>query len=208
MNGHIEERRQMISNAFHSLNQPLTGLHCGLEIALQKPRSEGEYRERIGTGLENAGVILQLIRAIRQLVDAADPGERFGTVDLALVLAQLKGELEVVAEALRVQVAVHCDANCKVKADPTKLMAAIGTLADEHLRSAAPGTRVAIEMKPEIHNVVVTIRRDAGDGALREDGVTGKLSEIRSNAACSYLWSVGGEVKFVDGELAITLPQA
>ena len=208
MNEHFEERRKMISDAFHSLNQPLTGLHCGLEIALQRPRSDSDYRERIGTGLENAGVILQLVRAIRQLVDAADPGERFGTVDLALVVTQLKGELEVVAEALQVKVTVRCDSSCKVKADPTKLMAALGTLADEHLRSATPGTQVEIEVKPEGANVLVTIRRERSGCLAGTDGLTEKLSEIRSNAACCYLWSVGGEVESVAGGFSITLPRA
>lgn len=208
MNGHMEERRKMISEAFHTLNQPLTGLHCGLEIALQKPRSDGEYRQRIGSGLENAGVILQLVRAIRQLVDAADPGERFGTVDLALVLSQLRSELEVVGEALRVEVAVQCETSCKVMADPTKLMAALGTLADEHLRSATPGTQVEITAKVEKRNAVVTIRRETSANSTSDDELMRKLSLIRSNAACCYLWSVGGEVQAMDGELAITLPRA
>lgn len=208
MNEHLEERRRMISDAFHSLNQPLTGLHCGLEIALQKPRSDSEYRQRIGNGLENAGMILQLVRAVRLLVEAADPGERFGTVDLALVLSQLKGELEVIGEALRVTVAVRCETSCKVKADPTKLMAALGTLADEHLRSAHPGTQVEIEVTVEGCKALVTVRKGSSGCPEREDGLNGKLSEIRCNAACCYLWSVGGEIEFRDGELSIVLPRA
>ena len=207
MNEHLEERRKMISDAFHSLNQPLTGLHCGLELALQKPRTDEEYRLRIGNGLENAGVILQLIRAVRLLVDAADPGERFGTVDLALVLSQLKGELEVVGEALQVEVSVHGDASCRVLADPTKLLAALGTLADEQIRSADRGSRVQIEARSQDHNVVVTIRNSTVC-ANAEEGLARKLSEIRCNAACCYLWSVEAEVEITGGGLIITLPLA
>ncbi|HVZ19067.1 MAG TPA: hypothetical protein VG897_18260, partial [Terriglobales bacterium] len=76
---HLEQRRRMLSDAFHTLNQPITGLHCGLEIALQKPRNEADYRQRISDGIQNAGAIVKYLKAIRQLVDAADPGERFGT---------------------------------------------------------------------------------------------------------------------------------
>ena len=208
MNGHIEERRKMISDAFHSLNQPLTGLHCGLEIALQKPRTDEEYRNRIGTGLENAGAILQLIRAVRLLVDAADPGERFGTVDLALVLGQLKGELEVVAEALQVEVTIHCEQHSNLMADPLKLMAALGTLADEQIRSAGSGAQVEIETIIAGRNIAVTMRSAAGNRPETSDGLDHKLAEIRCNAACCYLWSIGGEVEFTGRGLFISLPQA
>jgi hypothetical protein len=70
-----EQRRRFISEAFHSFHQPLTGLHCGLEIALQKPRTDEEYRGRIADALQNASAILKLNAALRQLVDATDPGE-------------------------------------------------------------------------------------------------------------------------------------
>jgi len=198
----------MISEAFHTLNQPLTGLHCGLEIALQKPRSDDEYRKRIGDGVDNAGVILQLVRAIRQLVEAGDPGERFGTVDLALVLSQLEGELGVVAEAVQVKVSVHHNGTCKVMADPLKLMAAIGTLADERIRSAGAGTSVEVDMEVVGGHATVKFGGDSVASAIDGRTLDSKLADIRCNAAYCYLWSIGGQVEATGTGLVITLPLA
>src|SRR3954465_7105400 len=106
-NSHVEERRKFLSEAFHTFHQPLTGLHCGLELALQKQRTIEEYRERISDALEHAGAILKLNKALRELVDAADPGERFGTVALAPLLAQLAEELALVADPASVNIEVE-----------------------------------------------------------------------------------------------------
>jgi len=203
-NGHVEERRKMISEAFHTLNQPLTGLHCGLEIALQKPRSEGEYRKRIGDGIENAGAILKLVKAVRQLVDSADPGERFGTLDLSLVMSQLKTELEVVAEATNVGLEVNYSPNARVQADPGKLLAALGGLAAARIEDYEPGGAIRIDVNPQ--REMITIAVD-GSGAHKDSQNTAeKLRDIRRDAALSYLWTIGGTCEITSDGWEIKLP--
>jgi signal transduction histidine kinase len=201
---HVAARRRFVSDAFHTLNQPLTGLHCGLEIALQKPRSEGEYRQRIGNGIEHASEILTLVRAVRQLVDAADPGERFGTVGLAIVLAQVNSELEVVAEATRVGLEMECDSTAQVKADPGKLAAVLGALIAAEMESYEPGARVAVTLQSVNKKVKLTSK---GEGARKNagNGKAAQIAEIRRNAATSYLWTIGGDVEFSPGQLKIKL---
>ncbi len=199
---HVEERRKFISDAFHTLNQPLTGLHCGLEIAVQKPRTEGEYRKRIGDGIANAGEILKLVRAVRQLVEASDPGERFGTVNLAIVLSQLRNELEVVAEATKVGLVIECPESVQVKADPGKLMAALGGLIAEEMETAKTGVLVAVSLKKKMVVLTVTTSR-----RVSQD-VDGKMEEIRRNAAVSYLWAIGAECERGSDRLVVTIPLA
>ena len=202
---HTEERRKMISDAFHTLNQPLTGLHCGLEIALQKPRTDGEYRQRISDGLQNARAILRLIKAIRQLVDAADPGERFGTVNMPMLMSQLKSELEVVADPLGISLDIQNEVDNSILADPGKLVWALGSLAAAEIETLQRGG---------ILTIIAALRRKSLDLSISSKGQkkqpstaeTETLSEIRRNAACSYLWTLGGEVKVVHDGLRIILP--
>jgi len=201
---HLEERRRFISEAFHSLNQPLTGLHCGLEIAVQKPRSEDEYRQRIGEGIENAGTVLRLVRALRQLVEATDRGERFGTVGLSMLLSQLKSELEVVAETAAVGLEVECECDAQVQGDPGKLMAALGGLAAMEMEGCDPGARVKIIAKPAKRQVVLSITAD-GTRKSPPDGPAAKLEEIRRHAAFSYLWTVGGDFEVLPAGIKIKL---
>jgi len=201
---HVAERRQFISDAFHTLNQPLTGLHCGLEIALQKPRSEGEYRQRIGDGVEHATAILTLIRAVRQLVDAADPGERFGTVSLAAILAQAKNELEVLVEAAGVELEIVCERDAPVKADPGKLVVALAGLIASEMESLKRGGKVEVRVKRTKKRVELLIDGTGSRKSVDGAGKSGKIEEIRRNAAVSYLWAIGCHLDWQP--LRITMP--
>jgi signal transduction histidine kinase len=201
---HVEERRRFISDAFHTLNQPLTGLHCGLELALQKPRSEGEYRQRISNGVEYAGEVLALIRAVRQLVDAADPGERFGTIPLGTVLAQVKSELEVLAEASGVTLAMDCNSAAQVKADPAKLAAALGSLIAGEMENTERGGSVRVALQTAKRTLSLRIEV-AGNRNNAVPNGAGKIAEIRRNAAVSYLWMLGAQIDFLPNESIIKL---
>jgi light-regulated signal transduction histidine kinase (bacteriophytochrome) len=201
---HVKERRKFISDAFHTLNQPLTGLHCGLELSLQKPRTEGEYRQRIGTCVEYASEILALIRAVRQLVDSADPGEQFGTISLGIVLAQVKSEVEVVAEATGVRLEMDCDSAMQVKADPMKLAAALGGVIALQMESLSRGASVQVLQKST--NRSVDLRIVHGPIKNTPANATSKLAEIRRNAAVSYLWTLGAKIESSPNEMRIKLP--
>lgn len=205
---HLDQRRQFVSDAFHSLNQPLTGLHCGLEIALQKPRTDGEYRQRIGEGIENAGAILALVRAVRQLVESSDPGERFGTVSLSLLLSQLKNELEVISETTRVAFVVECPDDVGLMADPGKLMATLGGLIAGEMEGCESGAQIEVKAKTSKKHVVLTVEGTGQrkNASAEADDKAGKVVEIRKNAAYSYLWTVGGDFELTAKGLRIKLP--
>src|SRR5579884_842161 len=93
-----KERRASISEAFHSLNQPITSLHCILELALARPRSPEEYRQRIAEALENAGAVLRLARALREVVEDDDAGENAIPVQLHDLLKCVVNQIEALAE--------------------------------------------------------------------------------------------------------------
>jgi two-component system heavy metal sensor histidine kinase CusS len=204
---HQEMRRKFISDAFHTLNQPLTGLHCGLEIALQKPRSEDEYRRRIGDGIEHAGIVFALIRAIRQLVDASDPGECFGSLGLGVLLSQMKSELEVVAETTHVSVTIGDSDGVNVAADPGKLLSSLGGLAASEMEAYGSGGMVEIAVRPNGKQVLVAVEGKGVRRAKAEpESTTEKLAEIRRHAAISYLWTIGGDCEITSTGMRIELP--
>jgi signal transduction histidine kinase len=204
---YVEMRRKFLSDAFHTLNQPLTGLHCGLEIALQKPRNEEDYRRRIGDGIENAGVILALVRAVRQLVEASDPGECFGTLGLGVLLSQMKSELEVIAETTRVGVSIGDADGVKVAADPGKLLAALGGLAASEMEAYGSGGMVEIAVRPNGTRLVVAVEGTGVRSPEAEPKSTAeKLTEIRRHAAISYLWTIGGDCELTSTGMLIELP--
>jgi hypothetical protein len=203
----IVERRRAVSEAFHSFHQPLTSLHCGLELALSKPRNEGEYRKRIEDALVNAGQILRLNKALRELVDAPDPGERFGTVAFDPLIAQLREEIALVADAAGVSVEFAGDYHAQVAADPMKLIMMLGNLFSGQVSRTAIGGTVKItgEMSPGVVTLFVQSSH-LRDVAPNPSDMDVKLREIRLDAARTYIEVIGGTFSMLENGVEITFP--
>ncbi len=189
---HLESRRKFISEAFHAFHQPLTALHCGIELSLLKPRTEDEYRQRLEDALQNAGSVLQLNKLLRELVEAADPGENFGRVQLYPPLSRLVEELAFVTEAELVELKFSCPENISVEADPDKLMRHFADLANVVIAATEPGGAVHLKVQVEGSRALITF---AAKGVHRECREDTKLNAIRIDAACSYIWTIGGDFK-------------
>ncbi len=190
---HIESRREYVSEAFHSFNQPLTALHCGLELCLVKQRSEEEYRQRIEDALSNAGTVLRLSKALRELVEAEDAGEDVQRVELEPLLAAVAEQLTVVAEASGVLVKVTCPHGVSVMADPAKLAQHCGNLGSMLTSKLDPTGSVHLSVQREGEHAVIAIIGEGEKRDLAEAGAQSKLDAIRIDAACSYAWTLGGD---------------
>jgi signal transduction histidine kinase len=201
------ERRKAISEAFHSFHQPLTSLHCGLELALYKPRTEAEYKKRIEDALVNAGVILRLNKAMRELVDAADPGERFGTVELAPLLAQLREQVSITAEAEQVALRWSGEAEARVAADPMKLLQMLGNVISFGIGEMQPGTEIHVSFT--VASNTLTLRMSGRGDRLPErepSDIEQKLREIRLDAARCYCRTLNGKLTVCGSQLEIAMP--
>ena len=63
------------ANVFHDLSQPLTALHCSLELALARDQTIEEFRASVEAALHNAERLRQRLLLLRELSDADDPGD-------------------------------------------------------------------------------------------------------------------------------------
>jgi hypothetical protein len=202
---HVEDRRSFVSEAFHSFHQPLTALHCGLELSLLKERDEADYRQRLQDALTSAGAILELNKAMRELVEATDPGENFGRVELKPLLAKLAEDLSYSAEPGLVALRMACPEQVFVAADADKFARNLGNLGMVLLRSADLGA--ALHLKAHCDETTVLLKLSM-EGARRESAdrnLQYRLDQMRVDAACSYAWTIGGEFKKTKKGFAIGL---
>lgn len=204
---HVEDRRRFFSEAFHSFNQPLTSLHCGLELILIKPRSEEEYRARTQDALLHAGAILELNTAVRALAESIDPGEKFGRMEMEPFVRQLASDLTVVGETAMVSVKFECNENLSVEADPLKLARNIGNLGSQLIHSAAPGASLALVVRHKNGMAEIAVILEGNRREIEEDGLLqSRLDQIRRDTACSYTWTLGGEFCQTKKGFVISLP--
>lgn len=203
---HAEHRRKFISEAFHAFHQPLTSLHCGLELSLLKQRTGEEYRERLANALTNASAILELNQALRELVEANDPGEGVGVVELKSFTGQLAEEVTYTAEASLVAVRTVFPSEVSIKADSRKLKLYLGNLASSLVCSLEPGGALRFVVERHDKQVVISIECDGKRRKQRDNDLRQKLDLIRADAACSYTWTLGGEFKKTKTGFTLLLP--
>jgi two-component system heavy metal sensor histidine kinase CusS len=196
-----------MSDAFHSMHQPLTSLHCGLELALQKPRAEEEYRQRIGNALESAGALMEMTMALRELTEATDPGERFGTVALGPLLAQMVDELSLVAEPAMVALSATQAGEVNIAADPMKLLRSMGNVLANMVGELEPGGGLKIGVTEQPEFAEIQVGRDGKKRKVDESrGLDARVKRIRFDAACSYIWTLEGECTKTQTSVEIKLP--
>src|SRR5579863_8354522 len=75
VSGLLTASRSPLQHLLHALNQPLTGLHCSLELALVGQRTPEQYVRALSEGLELAGRMSVLVGAIRELVETEEVRE-------------------------------------------------------------------------------------------------------------------------------------
>jgi signal transduction histidine kinase len=98
------ESRQLVSDLFHQLSQPLTTLCCTLELAqLQTPTVE-QYGVIVDQALGQTEKVASLVTAIRSLFDAGQAGEDGEVLDFRRAVEDAISDFLPVAESAGVQV--------------------------------------------------------------------------------------------------------
>ena len=149
----FDELRRFTADASHELRTPLTAMRAVGEVALREPRKGEEYREVIGSMLEEADRLARLVEGLLTL-SRADGGNvvlRRERVDLAELAREVAAHLGVLAEEKRQAIAVVASEPVDVQADRMVMRRALINLVDN-----------AIKYTPEGGSVGILVRREPG----------------------------------------------
>ncbi len=91
----FEMQRRFISNASHELSTPLTAISSQLEVSLQRPRSEAEYRAVLQSIYQDVQQLTKLTQTLLEFAKASgDPGGlEINLVRMDEVLMNIPAEL-------------------------------------------------------------------------------------------------------------------
>ncbi len=149
--------RRFTADASHELRTPLTAIRSVGEVGLRERRSEAEYREMIGSILEETERLTTMADSLL-LLSRADAGRadlRPAAIGLADLAREVAADLDVLAEEKRQQVRVVATAEVDIVADRPTLRQAVLNLLDN-----------AIKHSPEEATIEVVARRVATDAVL------------------------------------------
>lgn len=204
---------RFVADASHELRTPLTTLRSVGEVALRRSRTVEEYRDIIGSMLEESERLQALID---RLLELASAGTR--TLDLQLVAldelaAACVNELAVLAEA-RGQTLTLAPAGCQLRTDPILLRQALHNLIDNAIKYAPPHSpiRVALTAAPD-HCTIDVIDQGPGIPPEHRTRITERFYRIdrgRSRSeggfglglslANAYMRALGGSLEWAPAE--------
>ncbi|HLW89234.1 MAG TPA: hypothetical protein VKR57_12135 [Terriglobales bacterium] len=172
VSGLLTASRSPLQHLLHALNQPLTGLHCSLELALIGQRTPEQYVRTLREGLELAERMTVLVGAIRELVGAeqeqqaaAETGAGTGkreVLALDALLRETVEELHLVAEAKQVRILLQSDVTLPVHAARPALAGAVFRVLDSALSLTRPGGLLRMVAHAESGQAWVEVRWEAG----------------------------------------------
>lgn len=153
----------------HELRTPVNNLRGEAEVALGRPRSPEEYRDVLGSCLEECGRLARLVDSLLFIARAEDPRTQVERerVDVGRELAAVREFYE--AAAAEAGVSLTADAAAGLVADVNRplLQRAVGNLVANALAYTGPGGRVALTAARDGGGVRIEVT-DTGCGIAAE----------------------------------------
>lgn len=157
------------ADASHELRTPLTTLRSVGEVGLRRERTAGEYREIIGSMLEEARRLQLLVGRLLELATAEGGAPEVNRAGLQLdeYVAACAGDLDILAEA-RNQRLVLDAAPCQVMTDALIFRQALQNLIDNAIKYSPDGSTIRISVRATETEAMVAVS-DEGPGISDEN---------------------------------------
>jgi heavy metal sensor kinase len=161
--------RRFTADASHEIRTPLTALRSVGEVALQGEKSSEQYREVIGTMLEEVDRLSRLADELLTIA-RAEGGQTpylFEALDLGRVAREVADQLEVLAEEREQALVRRIDDGVVIHGDRLALRQAFMNLIDNAIKYSPAGTEVTVTVRREEEAGIFEVH-DQGPGIAPE----------------------------------------
>jgi len=165
----FEQLRRFSADASHELRTPLTALRSVGEVGLRRARTVDDYREVVGSMLEEVDRLARLADELLTLArwEAGEDKLRTEAVDLAAVAREVVDQLSVLAEERQQAIEIRTNGFAVVAGDRLALRQAVMNLVDNAIKYSPEGTRVIVETGTMADRVFLGVK-DQGPGIAPE----------------------------------------
>jgi heavy metal sensor kinase len=165
----FEALDRFVGDASHELRTPLTTLRSVGEVGLRRSRTVEEYREIIGSMLEEAQRMQLLVQRLLELATAESGAQSASRTRLRIdqFVVNCVGELSILAEARGQTIALTTEP-CEVVTDPIIFRQALQNLLDNAIKYAPERSTILVSVA-DAGNVCLVSVTDTGPGVRAED---------------------------------------
>ncbi|HVW21507.1 MAG TPA: ATP-binding protein [Opitutaceae bacterium] len=155
---------RFVADASHQLRTPLTALRSVGEVGLRRGRTVDEYREIIGSMLEEARRLQLLVERLLELAAAegGGPTEPLALVRLDHFVAACVSDWLVLADAKGQRLETEVEP-CEGRIDPVLFRQALQNLVDNAIKYSPPSTAITVRVRSRGQRCEVEVQ-DQGPG--------------------------------------------
>lgn len=169
----LEESFQRLSrfsaDIAHELRTPVNNIRGESEVALSRTRTPEEYRDVLGSCLEEAVRLSELIESLLFLARSESPGDHLkrSREDLGMLLADLRDYFEATASENGVSLTVESAEGVVAEVDRKLLQRALSNLLYNALSHSSRGGQIILKAQKQDHQVQIQVS-DTGSGIAPE----------------------------------------
>jgi two-component system heavy metal sensor histidine kinase CusS len=156
---------QFSEDIAHELRTPVNNLRGGMEVVLGKPRSPEDYRDAIGSALEECERLARLVDRLLFIARSENSEIKIDRENVRVLeeLARTREFYEATAEESGVEIEVNAGEKLSLTANRDLLRSLIGNLVSNALAHTPRGGKVTLSAASVDHSLAVTVA-DNGAG--------------------------------------------
>jgi heavy metal sensor kinase len=161
----FDRLRRFTADASHELRTPLAVIRGIGESALSEPRTPAEYREAMGSMLEEVDQVTNLVDTLLRLshADAGTVRLALEPLDLSQLARDVTASLAILGEERNQRLIVDAPAAVPVSADRQILREALTNIVDNAIKYGTPGSTIEVGVRRAGDDAVVSVA-DEGPG--------------------------------------------
>jgi heavy metal sensor kinase len=165
----FDQLRRFTADASHELRTPLSVIRGTGEISLRETRTVPEYKEAIGSMLEEVDRLTHLVETLLRLSrgDAGTVRLVAEPIDAGLLMREVVAALAVLAEERQQRLRVDAAEDVDVRADRLVLREAFMNVVDNAIKYSPPQSAIEVRVCRVGEQAVITVA-DQGNGIPAE----------------------------------------
>ena len=165
----FSSQQQFIQDVSHEIKTPLTVLRGTMETALKKVRSPQRYEAILKSSLEETQRINQIVESLVVLArfDNQEIAPQIRPVDLTGLLADILGEMQILAEIKNIHLEYSPNGKIDLPADASQIRTLFLNLIDNAIKYTQPDGKITVSLERRDADALVKVR-DTGIGIAPE----------------------------------------
>lgn len=161
--------RRFVADASHELRTPLTVLRGELENFVQEPRLTSEWRDRVGSALEEVDRLASIVEGLFAIsrLDAGEAAAEWRPFDLGELTTSTADQMSLLAEDKKIRVTSTGSVGVWVEGDRARMKQVVVNLLDNAIKYTPPGGAITLSVGTRDNKAVLEVA-DNGIGIAAE----------------------------------------